>query len=37
MKESGLLEHVDLESMYIDRIKSSFDLDAIKRWIIITV
>ena len=30
MKESGLLEHVDLESMYIDRIKSSFDLDAIK-------
>ena len=30
MKESGLLEYVDLESMYIDRIKSSFDLDAIK-------
>ena len=30
MKESGLLELVDLESMYISRIKSSFDLDAIK-------
>ena len=30
MKEDGLLEHVDLETMYIDKIKSSFDLDAIK-------
>ena len=30
MEESGLLEYVDLESMYIDKIKSSFDLDAIK-------
>ena len=30
MEENGLLEHVDLETMYINKIKSSFDLDAIK-------
>ena len=30
MEENGLLEHVDLETMYIDKIKSSFDLSAIK-------
>ena len=30
MEQKGLIESVDLEEMYMDKIKSSFDLDAIK-------
>jgi len=31
MEKDGLLEYVDLEKIYIDHVKASFDLDAIKK------
>ena len=30
MRESGLLEDIDLEEMYLDHVKANFDLDAIR-------
>jgi phosphomannomutase len=31
MKQDGLLEYVDLEKIYLDHVKASFDLEAIKQ------
>jgi phosphomannomutase len=32
LHKSGIIEHVDLETLYVKKVEANFDLDAIKNW-----